>query len=497
MPRLCAKLCLVAAAACASGVSGHGRLVQPAARNGGDNGAVAGGPGTVYSGGVASTYQHGICGNAKGRPQPYNGAGHIKATYQEGETVELRVVITAHHIGFFQFDLCTDASRLSEECFAEHHLLKAGCDCDCGADSSSSCGACEECRRWWKPLVQGEVNFWPARGYVEQGSPVLPGDGNLRVYEFVMHYVIPAGTKSSNAVLRWHYMTTNSCTSSASAPEEFWNCADVKIKDASGQFGPDINPDNAVLTALPVENLVPLIAQGKLPGVHAGCPVDHQGNLLGIGGPDGYTCGEHSHTTGPYEYCIDPNKQYCTQPSTAMVCDTQCGSFYYQCVDGVSYLFPVPAEQRCKDNMLVPASQCGGPTPAPTPLPVSTPAPLTTPAPVPTPVPTPTPAPPPTPAPVPTPGLETCLAIAGNNNGCTDSYCAQCLTGQTWWPCNVQPPCCTCMLTQLTAKKVEVKRHSHGRRFLSAAEEEAALLQLQGAGSLQRRSREKAAEGEL
>mmetsp|Transcript_103063 Transcript_103063/g.312655 ORF Transcript_103063/g.312655 Transcript_103063/m.312655 type:complete len:493 (-) Transcript_103063:65-1543(-) len=492
MARASAALRLALLAASASGVSGHGRMSQPAARNGGDNGAAAGGPGTVYSAGTASSYYHGLCGNAKGQEQSYNKVGHVQATYIEGQTIEIRITITAHHIGYFDVDLCTDASNLSEECFAQHHLLKADCECDCGADTTNSCADCEECRRWWKPLVQGEVGFWPAKGYVEQGSPVLPGDGNLRVYVFVMHFVIPEGTKSSQAVLRWHYMTTNSCTSAFSAPEEFWNCADIRIKDSSGSFGPAINYDNQALASLPVENLVPLIEQGRLPGVHAGCPVGQNGNLLTIGGPDGYHCGEPSTNSGPYEYCIDPNKQYCHEPSSAMICSAQCGAFYYQCVDGVSYMFPCPAGQLCKDNQLVPESECAASTPSPTPMP--------TPSPMPTPAPMPTPVPPPTPAPVPTPAPQTCPAVVGNTNGCTDAWCAKCLDGYEWWPCNVDPVCCTCMASKmgLAAKKAEVKRHSHRKpkRFLSA-EEEAAMLQLQGGSSLERRPRTRPMEGEL
>lgn len=40
---------------------------------------------------------------------------------------------------------------------------------------------------------------------------------------------------------------------------------------------------------------------------------------------------------------------------------------------------------------------------------------------------------------------STCPAILGNRNGCTDAYCASCKTGNANWPCNVDPPCCTCM----------------------------------------------------
>merc|ERR1719240_587342 len=106
------------------GVCGHGHLSKPLARNAQgssiDNGAVAGGPGTVHDFDGNSrqiTYQHGICGNAAGTPQPpqtYNRVGEPQARFTAGTSVNFSVVITAHHVGFFEFELCDDAGQLSE-----------------------------------------------------------------------------------------------------------------------------------------------------------------------------------------------------------------------------------------------------------------------------------------------------------------------------------------------------------------------------------------------
>ena len=49
--------------------------------------------------------------------------------------------------------------------------------------------------------------------------------------------------------------------------------------------------------------------------------------------------------------------------------------------------------------------------------------------------------------PTPTPGA--CDAIDGNQHGCTNDSCQQCLEGYQWWPCNVvSPPCCECVAKQ-------------------------------------------------
>jgi len=387
------SLALVVAALASSPVlvRGHGRMTAPAARNGGNNGAVAGGPGTVHAFGSAgehAKYQHGICGNAAGTVQTWNAVGDLQATYTTGDVIEVEVQITAHHVGYFEVDLCLDAGQLSEECFAEHRLLRSGCECACPGDPSNSCEECKECRWFWKALMQGELSQTVAQGYA---GPVLPGGGNLVPYNYKMFYKLPSNVSSSNAVLRWHYMTTNSCTSGASAPEEFWNCADVAIKDLSGSTGPAVSYDNAALQALAVPNLLPAIEDGTLQGVYYACPTDSAGGLLGVGAADEYHCGS-AQDPGPYEYCASAtgsNAAFdCTGiPSSAINCEAECSAWYYQCANGIAYLKEVAQGTKCKSNTFVPALTCDSappapspPAPAPTPSPTYAPmAPTTTP----------------------------------------------------------------------------------------------------------------------
>jgi hypothetical protein len=207
--------------------------------------------------------------------------GTVQETYVAGQSAEFKVAITAHHMGFFEFELCDDAGNLSEECFAEHRLLKENCEC-------SSSGQCDACRRWWKPLMDSETSSWVARDYE---GPVIDGH-YLNVVEFTMRYTIPAGVQTSNGVIRWHYVTTNSCTSQSSAPEEFWNCADVAITDG-GSAGGAISFDNSALASEQPVNLRPAINDGSLAGVYSGCPTKVDGALQGVGAASDYAndCG--------------------------------------------------------------------------------------------------------------------------------------------------------------------------------------------------------------
>jgi hypothetical protein len=376
-------------AATAGVAQGHGRLTVPQARNLNDNGAVGGGPGDVhvFASNAHTQYKHGICGNPANGAQTYNAVGDVQATYTAGGVAEFKVVITAHHVGYFEFELCEDAGALSEECFTKHRLLKAGCDTDS-----------DECRRWWKPLVEGELSQSVTAGYA---GPVLEGLGNLVPYEYTMHYTIPEGVKTSNGVLRWHYMTTNSCTSKSSSPEEFWNCADIAVADGTGDVGGAVSFDNAALTSMTVENLMPAINSGALTGVYAACPENAAGELMGVGLAEEYQGLCESEDGAALGNCLDltssndnPQAAVCNNvPASGIICESECGDWWYQCAHGVPMLKPVPTGTKCKENNFVVEAVCSASNPttaAPTtPAPASTAAP-TTPSTTPAPTPAPT-----------------------------------------------------------------------------------------------------------
>jgi len=354
-------------------VQGHGHMSVPLARNAQgpsiDNGAVGGGPGSVheFDGTEQITYQHGICGNAPRSTQVYNRVGNPEATFTAGATANISVIITAHHVGFFEFELCEDAGQLSEECFAKHRLLKEGCECNCPPPFAvgNSCPECDACRRYWKPLQLGEVERYEfARKY---DGPELNGLSNIVSYEFTMAYVIPAGIKSSRAVLRWHYLTTNSCSQRASSPEEFWNCADIRIADGNGDVGDELDFDNAALENLTVKNLIPKIEDETLLGVYSSCQ-DGDDGLLTIGAPEEYngSCGMPIPENNSFELCSEIPGPNATEICEAVeeldddqnLCKFECSTFYYECSNGVVFLQSFARGVACKDNRQVLEAEC-------------------------------------------------------------------------------------------------------------------------------------------
>jgi len=478
-------------------------MTKPAARNGLFNGAAAGGPATVYAGGG---YQHGMCGNSANEIQTFNKVGPVSATYAEGDVIEVEITVTAHHMGFFEFDLCTDAGQLSEACFNKHRLTLDGCYCEC-SDGSTNCAECDHCRRYWKAWMPDE-SLWPynaATYNTPKGvRPMLEGH-YLTDAKFIARLSLPLGTRTSNGVLRWHWMSTNSCSGTYSQPEEFWNCADIIIRDSTGSAGPQISFDNAALEATKPQNIKDEIKSQQLNGLAVGCTVGHDGKMLVEGPPDEYHCGTQctgNEAGGSYAFCFLasegspkcsdntpsppapppqttqamtpapsttigqptivpttpkplPTEAPGTEPPTdecstvGVECLDQCSNWYFQCVGHKLEEKSTQPGQICKDNSLVPATECypggvpgascqedchhstlsesalcGQSSCTDCPFCGST----TTPEPVPT----------------VSPDQVTCAAIKGNLNGCTDETCAQCAGGYEWWPCNVNPKCCDC-----------------------------------------------------
>ena len=51
--------------------------------------------------------------------------GEVTATYTQGQSIDVKVRITANHLGFFNFSLCVNndfSKKITEECLAKHPL---------------------------------------------------------------------------------------------------------------------------------------------------------------------------------------------------------------------------------------------------------------------------------------------------------------------------------------------------------------------------------------
>lgn len=220
---------VVAVLSLASGAAAHGFMNVPVSRNIGsgtycDQCLNSGGPWAVYGSGQWPNGKHGVCGDpASGEGAGYHeGGGKFERTvgirvthYRAGDTITIRGKLTANHLGYMQYVLC----RLPDS--------SAG-------GSGEKKFLTNDCFRNNSPLKVKQDGSWSDRYYVS---------GSLGEFE---HPLQLPSTTCPRCVLRWHYVTGNSCTppgtpskwankglltcgTGGANPEEFWNCADIAI----------------------------------------------------------------------------------------------------------------------------------------------------------------------------------------------------------------------------------------------------------------------------
>eukprot|EP00798_Chlamydomonas_sp_ICE-L_P010158 gene10158-8062_t len=244
----------------------HGFLLSPQSRNiqsyyGPESpgkeytpqGLVAGGPDKVKLGGGGLAWPHGkygACGD------PYDAqtqkwlVPREKTTYIKGSTIQVQAVITAYHKGRFGFSICPYTSNgiALEACFQRPESIMTRAD----------------------GIHPGEPYFYlESIGDGAATKTPYPGtDAFVGKDTYAMTYRLPAGLECSHCVMRWHYLTGNSCqppcnpadphwdasnpefgcdvnnmgvcgTSVDMAyPEEFWNCADIEITSGGALSNP-------------------------------------------------------------------------------------------------------------------------------------------------------------------------------------------------------------------------------------------------------------------
>lgn len=222
------------------GAWAHGFISSPIARNIGsgtycDMCQTAGGVYRVYTGNRKyPDGQYGACGdpvNGKNDAIPHidastlttyhEGGGKYESTvgirvthYHAGDTIQVKGTLTANHIGYIAYFLCVLPANAVGK--AERQYLTNSCF-----------------QRY--PLSVSQDGRWGNRFYVTNS-----------LAEFSMPVKLP-DIECPRCVLRWYYVTGNSCTppetpskyaspdlsicgsGSAPNPEEFWNCADVAL----------------------------------------------------------------------------------------------------------------------------------------------------------------------------------------------------------------------------------------------------------------------------
>ncbi|CAG4913061.1 unnamed protein product [Colias eurytheme] len=241
------------------GAEGHGRLMDPPARNSmwrfGFPNPVNYNDNELFCGGYAVQWEQnqgrcGVCGDADNLavPRPHEaggmyGKGIITRHYSVGQEIEVEIELTANHLGTFVMKLCPNNNpkqEATQECFDRYPLYVAGTRED----------------RFLIPLDTAKKEIFRYR---------------VR---------LPPYITCTQCVLQWTYYTGNMwgiCPNGTEAvgcgrSETFRNCADVSIITSTGGLPPafagDLRRDNPFLLyyrdySMP-QNVFPLVvSKGK------------------------------------------------------------------------------------------------------------------------------------------------------------------------------------------------------------------------------------------
>ncbi|XP_064293141.1 uncharacterized protein LOC128683847 isoform X3 [Plodia interpunctella] len=217
------------------GAEGHGRLMDPPARNSmwrfGFPNPVNYNDNELFCGGYAVQWEQnsgrcGVCGDADhlSEPRPHEaggmyGKGIVTRHYSVGQEIEVEVELTANHLGTFVMKLCPNNNpkqEASQECFDRYPLFISGTRED----------------RFLIPLDTKKKDIFRYR---------------VR---------LPPYVTCTQCVLQWTYYTGNMwgiCANGTEAvgcgrSETFRNCADVSVITSTGgvppAFAGDLRRDN-------------------------------------------------------------------------------------------------------------------------------------------------------------------------------------------------------------------------------------------------------------
>ena len=178
----------------------------------------------------------------------------LQACYEPGSIIELETILTAHHKGHFTYKACgiKYGEVPTSECFDANPLTFVSDDLY-GANPDPN---------------------YPERAYI----PLKEFPGGLQ-YEaggnalFRHKFRLPEGLSGDLVLIQWHYVTANSCMDEGydsydwpegfhpgnvaacgvlppdgrGVPEQFWNCAEVKVSTNCGN-GPPTDPETTSTT---------------------------------------------------------------------------------------------------------------------------------------------------------------------------------------------------------------------------------------------------------
>lgn len=202
-------------------VFGHGRLMEPPARNAmwrfGFPNSVNYNDNELFCGGYAVQWEQnqgqcGVCGDAYNlrSPRPHEaggefGKGIVTRRYFSGQEVDVEIELTANHMGRFELFLCPNNNayyEATQDCFDRYPLYLTG---------------------------TSEVRY-----------TIPPESGKKEIFRYRVK--LPRRVTCTQCVLQWTYYTGNMwgrCDNGTEGvgcgkPETFRNCADISIVSATG-----------------------------------------------------------------------------------------------------------------------------------------------------------------------------------------------------------------------------------------------------------------------
>lgn len=338
-----------------SSVDAHGYLKSPRSRNfvASQDGVSFGGSvsdpkpeycphclnrgGPLAACGIVDDRNYDLPPNAIGGTMPPN----IQGTYNVGSELEVDVVLTAHHMGHFEFYACPISPNQipTQACF-KSNPVKVVRDVLYGAPPDTSYPN----RAYIPPLTYpGIINFTGGN---------VPGT----LYRYVIQ--LPENLQGDLVLLQWYYLTANSCIhpgynsypfptvwggnlpgptgpcnvddsdGGSGTPERFWNCAEIKVissgpvpKTTSAPLPapspPITNPPYPVVVPSPVNAPMTPIVPVQVPSKTVPTPTSLVGTCGG-GTTGNGICTNNALCCSKWGYCGSTN-DYCGSGNIAPI----------------------------------------------------------------------------------------------------------------------------------------------------------------------------------
>ena len=252
------------------------------------NAAIGGGAANQDKGSQAGG--HGLCGDLGGRNGFMAGGKYGPTTprgvYKKGTPMQVKVLVSAYHAGWFEFRLAQPSSAATQavdtttpitQDMLNAHLLEIDPTTPNyakvidyqhlkGYNGNGGEYKCANTGGHIDPTSTTPQNVWPHGTCCNSGGTCSPPATNIHRYiidadipytdinsrrEYDVRLKIPSNIASCDrCVLQWAWTTANS---QGTYPETFWNCADIKIEASSftGTVGCDAGDQGAATGTTP------------------------------------------------------------------------------------------------------------------------------------------------------------------------------------------------------------------------------------------------------